>query len=470
MTRRTALASMASATATAAAASAASGRVYVLLWFDTEDYILPAADDAALRLATDLEKLGVRATFKTVGEKARVLERRGRRDVIAALSRHDIGYHTDYHSVQPVPAVYLEQMNWLDGADEFRRREEAGLRDLLRIFKLKKASCYGQPGSSWGPQAYRALRQMGIDIYLDEGSHVGLRDQPFWYGGMLNVFAIRQYAIRAGLRPEDRFEKFAGEFDACHERLQRQGGGLISIYYHPTEFVATEFWDGVNFPKGATRERAKWENPTARTKEDSERTYEVVRRLVRHARSRPGVEFITARDLPFIYQTQATPLIPRQEAARHLARSLNFFESASTILSAGELLGILLGAKTRPVEGPAERVVSSLGGRVERWLFEQGKREAADHLERTGRLPSRVWLGAGFVSLPDFAATLARDPGTGSSVTLEKGDVSALEAPVHRDPVRAFGWAIHPEGFAGRNLLDLARLQCWTLKPARLGK
>src|SRR5271156_3540099 len=87
-----------------AAALAASGPVYVVLWFDTEDYIEPAADDAALRIATELEKLGVRATFKVVGEKARVLESRGRTDVIRAMSRHDIGYHSNFHSVQPAPA------------------------------------------------------------------------------------------------------------------------------------------------------------------------------------------------------------------------------------------------------------------------------------------------------------------------------------------------------------------------------
>src|SRR5579862_318687 len=85
----------------------AAGPVYVVLWFDTEDYMEPAADDAALRIATDLEKLGVRATFKVVGEKARVLETRGRRDVIRALVHHDIGYHSNFHSIPPAPALYL---------------------------------------------------------------------------------------------------------------------------------------------------------------------------------------------------------------------------------------------------------------------------------------------------------------------------------------------------------------------------
>ena len=93
--------------------------VYVVLWFDTEDYIEPAADDAALRIATDLTNLGVRATFKVVGEKARTLELRGRSDVIRALARHSIGYHSNYHSLQPVPAVYLRTMGFLEGAGRF---------------------------------------------------------------------------------------------------------------------------------------------------------------------------------------------------------------------------------------------------------------------------------------------------------------------------------------------------------------
>ena len=82
--------------------------VYVTLWFDTEDYILPQDDDATLRLAEMLTRLQVPATFKVVGEKARVLEQRRRGDVIAALKKHDIGYHSDTHSQQPTVAVYLQ--------------------------------------------------------------------------------------------------------------------------------------------------------------------------------------------------------------------------------------------------------------------------------------------------------------------------------------------------------------------------
>src|SRR5437660_1706940 len=97
----------------AASRGAESARVNVILWFDTEDYLLPADDDAAKRLAEILTKRDIRATFKVVGEKARVLEKRGRRDVIDALKKHDIGYHSNFHSVHPAPAEYLAEANFL---------------------------------------------------------------------------------------------------------------------------------------------------------------------------------------------------------------------------------------------------------------------------------------------------------------------------------------------------------------------
>src|ERR1700733_4758973 len=165
----------------------AAAPVYVVLWFDTEDYIEPASDDAALRIANDLSAEGVRATFKIVGEKARVLEKRGRRDVIQALSRHAIGYHSNWHSVHPTPAEYLVRLGYVEGAEEFERREGPGVADVKRIFG-KQPVCYGQPGSSWGPQSNLALRRLGIPVYLDEGQQVGVDEQPFWYGGLLYVF------------------------------------------------------------------------------------------------------------------------------------------------------------------------------------------------------------------------------------------------------------------------------------------
>ncbi len=239
------------------AGQSAAPPVYVTLWFDTEDYILPQDDDAAKRLAEMLTGLGVRATFKVVGEKARVLESRGRKDVIAALKRHDIGYHSNTHSQQPTIAVYLQNAGWEDGRAEFLRREAQGARDVQRIFGVTPVA-YGQPGSAWAPQAYPALRDMGIGMYLDEADHVGIDDQPFYYGGMLNVFKMRSNLARMELRGGASLAEGKARFTKSYEALRAKGGGTISIYYHPNEWVHTEFWDGVNFSKGANPPRDEW--------------------------------------------------------------------------------------------------------------------------------------------------------------------------------------------------------------------
>src|SRR5437667_11120110 len=104
-----------------ATAAEPAPKVYVILWFDTEDYLLPASDDAALHVADFLTAEKIRATFKVVGEKARTLERRGRTDVIAALKTHEIGYHSNWHSTQPTPAMYLSNLDWDEGSAEFDR-------------------------------------------------------------------------------------------------------------------------------------------------------------------------------------------------------------------------------------------------------------------------------------------------------------------------------------------------------------
>jgi hypothetical protein len=447
----------------------AQGPVYVTLWFDTEDYVEPAADDAAMRLALELEKRGVRATFKVVGEKARVLEQRGRWDVVRALARHDIGYHTDNHSLQPVPAVYLRDTGWLEGAEEFARREGPGFRDVARIFGAAP-STYGQPGSSWGPQSHRALKKWGVPTYVDEGSQVSLGGRPFWFAGLLHVFGMGKNVMRADIDDESKLGEARSRFDAAAAALRSAGGGVISVYYHPTEFVTTEFWDGVNFSKGATRERADWVKPRRRSAEAEERAYRILMNFVEHVKGVEGVRFVTCREIAQLHKPAVAPAPDKRRAAAHLARGLTFLEEGGEAWSAAELLLALLGVEPREVEGPvARRETTYSRPAIPRAPWERAKADAAGFIRAHGRLPAEVWVGPERLSLADFAATLAGDALTGgqSAAPVKKG-ILEMETRVATDGKRSYGWAIHPEGFDGSPLLELTRLQAWTLKPAKL--
>lgn len=438
-------------------AAAADPPVYWLLWFDTEDYIDPASDDAALRLAKGLEALGVRATFKVVGEKARVLEHRGRTDVIAALSWHDIGYHSDTHSIPPAPAVYMQKLGLEEGAREFERREGQGIADIKRIFGVTP-SCYGQPGNSWAPQPNLTLRKWGVPVYMDDGDQVGFDNQPFWYGGMLYVFNLKRFAMRADINNDGALNDAKAKFDAAVAALKARGGGVVQTYYHPTEWSSTEFWDGVNFKYGANPPRSEWKKPQARSRESAEKAFQILFDFVKHVKSTPGVRIITARDLPELVQ-KSQP-ISKDAALQMLAQSLDAHQS----WSAADLLLAALGVSPRYVDGPARRAVTSLpaGSALPQWAFEKAKVDASNYIATNNRLPSEVWIGDDSLSLTDFAATLAN-----GGATVRKGD-AVFEQRIAKDAAKAYNWVIHAKGFAPEELLDLARLQAWTLKPVRL--
>lgn len=475
--------------------------VDVILWFDTEDYLLPASDDAALRLAQMLTERGIRATFKVVGEKARVLEQRGRRDVIRALKQHDIAYHSNFHSVHPTPAEYLADCGLLDGIEEFVRREGPGAADVRRIFGVRTLGCYGQPGSSWAPQTLAGLRQIGcaphgVPCYVDEGNHIGLDGRPFWYANALVVYHLAPNYTRMDLHDEAAVAPAKEKVAAIAQRLQRQGGGLISIFYHPCEWVHRQFWDGVNFARGANPPREQWQAPPQRTAEETEAAFRRFADYIDHIRALPGVRWVTASDLPKLYPDRArergVTRADLDELARRLAAGdksgLDFqviedraysladqFEALTAALAstvAGERLRFplrlhgLLGPDAPP---PADGAALSL----DRFAFREAVRDVADFVRATRRVPARVFIGPHAVPPADFLVALARaylaHGQSGQVVGPLATNVEVLPARrVAPDTPGLFGgWVIHREGFRAPKILEVARLQAWTLKPAR---
>lgn len=463
--------------------------VYVTLWFDTEDYVLPQSDDAAKRLAEMLTRLGVKSTFKIVGEKARVLEQRGRKDVIAALKKHEIGYHSNLHSGQPTPAVYLQHAGWEDGVAEFYRREAQGVRDIQRIFGVTPI-CYGQPGSSWAPQTYPALKRMGVSMYLDEASQVGINDQPFYYGGMLNVFKMRSTAVRMDLGKADNLAEAQKEFQQVAEKLRQQGGGTISIYYHPCEFVHREFWDGVNFRRGANPPRSEWKFPPMQTDEEIERNYRDFEQYVRFIQKQSGVSFVHCSDLMKLYEDRALNFNFTQKEiatiAQTVQKEIGFQQMNGFALSAADSFGLLTEAclslldnkrqplRLKPLYGPARTFSPSVGGNkpatVRLVEFSETVRDVSRFIQTHGRVPDEVWIGAQSISPQDYLATLGAVVEAGAklqTINLRKG-LFTSDNYVAEDSTRLWGWVIFPEGFHAPKIMEMARLQAWTLKPAVL--
>ena len=483
---------------------AAEPPVRVLLWFDTEDYLLPASDDAAKRLAGILTARDVRATFKVVGEKARVLEKRGRTDVIEALKKHDIGYHTDYHAVHPTVAEYLAECGWADGVAEFHRREAQGARDVMRVFGVERLSTYGQPGSSFAPQAFAALAALGvaphgIPTYVDEGDHVGLGGKPFWFAGALTVYRMSPNWTRMELHRDEDVEKGCAAFKAIHERLRAGGGGLISIFYHPCEWAHQQFWDGVNFSRGANPPREQWKAPPQRPAEETEAAFRRFERYIDFQKSLPGVTFVTTAELPAFYpdrvRVEGLDAVGVAALAASLkdARTVDARVDGDRALSPADqlvaLVHFLCAVSERravperidipSVFGPGSPPPATEAGELAWPALRDALLDARSQLRELRQVPSCVFAGPRKIAPADFLVACARATSAmlasrdaspfPPSVAVPAGTTIATERHVAPDTPGLYGgWVIHPEGFRAPRIVQMTKLQAWTLKPAVL--
>jgi hypothetical protein len=467
-------------------------KVHVILWFDTEDYILPASDNATLRLARWLIQQGIRAVFKIVGERALTFERRNRDDIIEALKKHEIGFHARWHSVHPTPAMYLSNLDWDEGVAEFDRREKPGYDDVARVFGVKP-SCYGQPGSSWGPQSYGAMRKWGMGVYLDAGSHVNLDNGPCYYGGILNLYKL-EHTMRTDLTQPEKLKEAQDRFLRSRKKLLAEGGGVVSIYYHPCEFVHKMFWDGVNFMHGANPPREAWKKPPMKTEEETRVAFELFERYITFIKEQPDVVFITATEAAKLYadKAQGRTFSPAelQKIAAKVTDEVTFQRHGDYALAASDVFALLnehfldrVNAKPQAVVlhgkliGPT-RPGPAMKGPVET-DWSQLTRTAADvqdFLAKQRRIPSAVWLGsvgvtpeAYLVAIAKACTQLADGKSAPDRVEIAPARLAAADHVSADDP-KLWGWVIFPPGFRAPEMMALAKRQAWTLKPALLAR
>ena len=282
------------------------------------------------------------------------------------------------------------------------------------------------------------------------------------------------------------------------KRLAAEGGGLISIFYHPCEWVHQEFWDGVNFRRGANPPREQWKAPPQRPPEQTEAAFRRFAEYIDDIRSQPGVHFVTAGDLPLIY-----PDVVRSEGAsekdigeiatRLIAAAkdgLDFqviedraysvadqFELLTTavcqLIGAGKpAVPIKLKGLLGPDNSPPQSDVNHLA-----WpAFRDTTLDLLNYIETEHRVPARVFVGADAVAPGAYLVALAEAYDAyrrnGKLPTEEglalPGNPELLPAQhVAQDTPGLFGgWIIHKEGFRAPKVLEVARLQAWTLKPA----
>jgi len=462
-------------------------KMYLVLNFDVEDYTTPASegiDDIPKWLAEIMSEEGFTGTFFVIGEKARSLESRGRRDVIAAMAKHDIGSHTNHGSIHPTVTEQLEKAGWDDGVRLMAEQESAGIKDLERIFGVPVRTL-ARHGGSYGPQLVCALGQMKAGY---SGSPVSLPGRNVvWFCNALN-FTGQYDGFDDTYYRDDLFEPHFDKLKAELPELAKTTDVLSFFAGHPTKIRTEQFWD-FNYYEGRNPGPDEWKTPELRPLESMKTAQANFRRMVRYLKSRDDIEITTFRSLMEIYGQQREFMTREElrEIAEKAIKNKSIF--GGEYFSPAEVFAGLAGAivdyqnkGSLPQEMKANRPLGPMEmpnpqPEISRVTLEEAYELAAkanEHIHQVGSLPSSLpirgaRIGAG--SLFALLSAVYLDMISGEPVS--DYDVPSFD-PYPRmnekDIIQAIrdlkSWPVHRPDLDMGRIVELTKLQLWTLKPA----
>lgn len=452
----------------------------VLLWWDTEDYINPESDDALLLLLREHRKRDIPATWKMVGEKTRMLRERGRDDVIELLSDplFDIGYHTDFHSAHPTIAEYTEHLNWEEGVAEILARENDGFMTTRETFG-KPVLCYGQPGASYTPHVYEAMRVWDVPSYVGGCVYLGLPDRPSYMMGRLGVSWLGKASCSFPARKGEQAVELARETMKAH-LASPPPGRLVSEGNHPNEWSISEWWDVVNFQDGANPPREHWRPAPLYPKERVEKMSALFGQyldwLLENDIEPVSLDAVFRLYGPGDFMLDAAGA---KSTAREWAKGrISYFfnqKKGKSLSAAQTLFGLSLlltegkkrtaAPEVDPPTTPSETGPPS--SPLPQETLKAAARSLVAHVRACGALPADVAVGPNEkISLVDFAAAVAALVSGSEPIA---GPARFLPAEMVRVYGRDVGpWPIHHPGFTGENLHRLTQCLAWSFKPALL--
>jgi hypothetical protein len=225
--------------------------------------------------------------------------------------------------------------------------------------------------------------------------------------------------------------------------------------------------------------------------EESEAAYSRFAQYIDHIKSLENVRFVTATDLPTIYvdrvrkegakPAEVDEIVKRLVAEN--AKGVDFVIMGPKSFSPADQFEILAMAE-EPREafecsglmGPdgAGPAASETPLTLEWAAYRDALMDVRDFIRKEKRVPARIFIGPDAVRPEDFLVAMARayvarkETGqTPAQVTLGHKVELLTANRVAKDTPGIFGgWVIHKENFRAPKILEVARWQAWTLKPA----
>ena len=462
-------------------------KTYVVVCFDVEDYTTPESegiDELPKWLAETMTEVGVTGTFFVIGEKARSLEKRGRTDVIEAMAKHDVGSHTNWGSIHPTVTELLENLNFKDGLNLMKQRESISFQELERIFG-KPMTTFARHGGSYGPQLPAALSEMNSGyIYAP----VFLPDHYVsWFCNTLNFYGEGYAGFDDVYYKDELFEPVLDSLRKNFTPLVQNIDGMSFFACHPCKVQTVQFWD-FNYYYGANPDSADWKTPELRSAESMKTARKNFRSLMQFLKDRDDIEITTFSKLMHVYSYQRQDISVKKLSA--IARRI--LDEKSVIIddyySAAETFAALAQMITEHAAGSLPKKVTIIRpyGPLQMPSIEPGMTEASKeavvelaqkalaYIEKENALPHAL----------DFNGEAA---GTGSLLALfsqffldvvdnkivDVYNVTPFDAYPHENEAAIIKnvedcqtWPVHRKDLDMTNLVEMTKMQMWTLKPA----
>ncbi len=483
---------------------------YVFLCFDTEDPIHPEADDAVLDLARALDSSGLRGCFFMVGEKARTLRARARRDVLEALAPHEISYHGNHWFEFPEPAlVYGNRDPWDSAVATGLRYELPGIRDVAEIAgQFPVAFCQHQ--NNYSVATSHALECAGIKVW--NGGFGAEMPGIAWVMGLLMVprhsrsggslqgsWGRYRYDPDAPsapppMDPAAELRHFQVQFDAALER----GDTHVNLVGHPTCWAIADWWGwyewGLPFQvsahgtaPGPYPAGRRWERGTVRTGADRAAHLEWTVAAARWLAARNDIRVATFDE---VLREHAEPagiwLSAAQvqevarvcaEGVRHLAVDGVSLSAADALYVLAQFVAFLARERRRPAAvqvrrplGPVEPIRTAPGSlgflRPDLLL---GARLLVEYVDQLGRLPAALRIHSLDCGPAELLLALARallTPTLPESITIESTAGLPESAALPCFSHAAAASTHSPAGYTSDQIAWQARQQSWSYRPA----
>lgn len=455
----------------------------VILAFDTEDFVTPQSDDALAFLVSELNRCYIPGCFALVGDKARALVERGRRDIIEALADHEIDYHSNDHHFFPPLATTIEPMDWEQGAAWALEHEARGVGDIENILGVAPV-VWAKTDSQWTTQSLYAFEALGMTGYASR--HFARDDlRPYWYMNMLSLpyAAMLDHLIADEGTPRQLLERAMAEFEPLAEKAGDDG--IIVYGTHPCMWVCQTFYDLHNIKRrGQPPAKGKWRPAPLLDEQRIQRNREFFTMFLGFLRGR-GCRTDTYGHAIGSRIDDRMPWLPQKQLATLARRVRRRFASTAVggrSYSCAEILGALGWALARFEEGGLSgRIpIRSPLGPIEtpRVMTEPlnvcsravvgAARKASAYIDEYRRLPAGVDVGGHHFPPAQLLRAAAEaylsilDTGKACGATLTPGP----DCPEDAELLEGASISSHalPKDYRPERLLEQGRLQSWTLR------